>query len=169
MSTPPSHTLVDTAKSLLTQATRLANELEARSICQPGLEVGCSTDLWTTHDGAIEDARAAILKLTQRLEKLVSGPYGFLHDYVSANWEYAALYVLVDRNVLKEIPIQGPPMSITVLAKRCGLDSEKLLRVCRLVACCGILQEPSEGFFTHTVISETLVIDQGFKSFVGFQ
>lgn len=169
MSAPRSETLAATAQDLLTHATRLTKDLELRSMESPSLEVGCNTGLWTTHEGSIEDTRVAILKLTQRLEKLILGPHGFLHEYVSANWEYGALYVLVDNDVFEMIPIKGPPISIEVLAERTGLPSEKLLRICRLVACCGILLEPIEGFFSHTVISETLVTDQGFKSFVGFQ
>ncbi|GAB1317686.1 hypothetical protein MFIFM68171_07896 [Madurella fahalii] len=60
-------------------------------------------------------------------------------------------------------------MPIVQLAKQSGLPAEKVLRICRLVACAGILKEPEEDTFAHTAISEELVRDPGFRSFIAFQ
>jgi hypothetical protein len=98
----------------------------------------------------------------------VEGPHGFLHEYVSTNWEHGALYALLDFGILERIPLDGA-MSIAQLAEQSHLPSEKLLRVCRLVACAGILRETEGGVFSHTAVSEELVTDAGFRAWTAFQ
>jgi hypothetical protein len=161
--------LVETAEEILARTSQLAKQLSQRSINPPSLAVGASSDLWTTHNGEIEALRSAILALTQRLDKLLEGPHGFLHEYVSTNWECGALYTLLEFDVLEKIPLDGSSVRAARLAEQTGLPTEKLLRICRLVATAGILQETEEGSFAHTAISETLVRDEGFKSFIRFQ
>lgn len=163
-------TLVQTAEKILTRTSELSKQLSQRSIIPPnGLAVGASSGLWNTHDGEIESLRSAILALTLRLDRLLEGPHGYLHEYVSTNWEYGALYTLLEFDVLEKIPLDGSSVPAAELAKQTELPSEKLLRICRLVATAGILEEPEEGFFAHTAISETLVRDEGYKSFIRFQ
>ena len=162
--------LLDTAKDIFAQITELSEQLSQRSIVPPsGLAVGAGSQLWTTHDARIGSLRSSIMGLTQHLDKLLNGPHGFLHDYVSTNWEYGALYTLLEFGVLEKMPLDGSSVHADQLAKQSGLPPEKLLRICRLVATTGILQEIEEGFFAHTVISETLVKDEGYKSFIRFQ
>ncbi|KAL9085531.1 MAG: hypothetical protein Q9165_007576 [Trypethelium subeluteriae] len=169
MSTKHSDDLVHTAEEILTRTSQLAKQLSQRSITPPSLSVGANSDLWTTHDGEIEALRSATLALTQRLDNLLEGPHGVIHEYVSTNWEYGALYTLLEFDILEKIPLDGSPVPAAQLAEQAGLPSEKLLRICRLVATTGILQEPEEGLFAHTAISEILVKDPGFRSWVGFQ
>ncbi|KAF2230553.1 putative O-methyltransferase [Viridothelium virens] len=169
MSTKHSDDLVHTAEEILTRTSQLAKQLSQRSITPPSLAVGANSDLWTTHDGEIEALRSATLALTQRLDNLLEGPHGVIHEYVSTNWEYGALYTLLEFDILDKIPLDGSSVPATRLAEQAGLPWEKLLRICRLVATTGILQEPEEGLFAHTAISEILVKDPGFSSWVGFQ
>ncbi len=162
--------LVETAKDIVTRASELSEQLSQRSIVPPSsLTIGASSELWTTHDAHIGSLRSSILALTQHLDKLLEGPHGFLHEYVSTNWEYGALYTLLEFEVLEMIPLDGSSVYADQLAKQSGLPPEKLLRICRLVATTGILQETEEGFFAHTAISEALVKDEGYKSFIRFQ
>jgi len=171
--------LLDTALSILLQTTNLVNKLSEKSITTPAsLEVGASSGLWTAHDPELESARSAVLGLTQKLDMLLHGPHGFLHEYVSTNWEHGALYTLLEFHILDKIPLpdahvdnSGKSASVTAeqLAVGTGLTTEKLLRVCRLAACVGILKETSEGSFAHTAISEELVRDKGFRAWVEFQ
>ncbi|KAK3303881.1 putative O-methyltransferase [Chaetomium strumarium] len=175
---PPQHgqsQLVRIAEDILSHTKRLVSCLSDRSSAPPtSLEVGAHSELWVSdiHDGGdstIEQHRNALRGLVQQLEKLVEGPHGFLHEYVSTNWEHGALYALLEFGILEQIPLDGA-ISIAQLAERRGhLPSEKLLRVCRLVACAGILKETEEGVFAHTAISEELVRDAGFRSWVAFQ
>ena len=163
--------LVATAESILSRTSDLSQKLSQRSINPPSdLSLGASSDLWNIHDGEIQDLRSSILALTQRLDRLLEGPHGFLHEYISTNWEYGALYTLLEFDVLDQISLEaGSGVPATQLAAATGLPAEKLLRICRLVATAGILQEPREGVFAHTAISETLVRDEGYRSFIRFQ
>ncbi|KAK3368612.1 putative O-methyltransferase [Podospora didyma] len=160
--------LLGVAEGLLEHTQKLVQYLSEHSITPPSLAVGARTDLWTTHGGEIEEQRTAITGLMQHLEKLLHGPHGFLHEYVSGNWEYGALYTLLEYNVLEKIPLDGAVL-VDTLAEQSGLPAEKLLRICRLVACAGILLETEDGVFAHTAISEELVTDVGFRAWVGFQ
>ncbi|KAK3331716.1 putative O-methyltransferase [Cercophora scortea] len=168
MSTKETDPLLPLAEDILKHTQELVKILSAQSISPPSLAVGARTELWTTHDGEIEEKRSQLCVLMQRLDKLVQGPRGFLHEYVSGNWEYGALYTLLEFDVLQKIPLRGTA-SVETLAEQARLPADKLLRICRLVACVGILEEVEEGVFGHTAISEELVNDEGFRSWVGFQ
>ena len=162
--------LVETAEQILARTSELSKQLSQRSIDPPSsLSIGKTSALWTTHDGEVDALRSTILGLTQRLDKLLEGPHGFLHEYVSTNWEYGALYTLLEFDILEKIPLDGSSVNAAQLAEQASLPPEKLLRICRLVATAGILQETEEGSFAHTAISETLVRDEGYKSFIRFQ
>jgi hypothetical protein len=76
---------------------------------------------------------------------------------------------MLEFDVLEKIPLDGSFMRAVELVKQIELSFEKLLRIRRLVATAGILEEPEEGSFAHTVILETLVRDEGYKSFIRFQ
>jgi hypothetical protein len=158
--------LVHIAEDILSHAKKLTACLLDRSAALPSLEVGASSELWTAHD--LQQHCTSLRGLMQQLDKLAEGPHGFLHEYVSTNWEHGALYALLDFGVLEQIPLEGA-IPIARLAEQTGLPSEKLLRICRLTACAGILRETEECVFAHTAISEELVRDNGFKSFIAFQ
>ncbi|KAK3369271.1 putative O-methyltransferase [Lasiosphaeria ovina] len=160
--------LVAVAEGILKHTQELAAYLTEHSIAAPRLEAGARTELWTTHTGPVEASRTALTGLMQHLEKLVHGPHGFLHEYVSGNWEYGALNTLFEFDVLEKIPLAGTA-SADELAEKTSLPAEKLLRICRLVACTGILKETEAGIFAHTAVSEELVSDAGFRAWVGFQ
>jgi hypothetical protein len=86
--------------------------------------------------------RFVILALILRLDRLLEGPRGFFHEYVSTNWEYGALYILLEFDVLEKIPLDGSFVRAVELVKQIKLSFEKLLRICRLVATAGISEEP---------------------------
>jgi hypothetical protein len=162
--------LVSIASQILSNTTQISQRLSQDSINPPSLRIGAISDLWTTHNSEIDALRSTILGLTQHLDKLLEGPHGFLHEYVSPSWEHGALYTILEFDVLRMIPLEdGAYVSVTQLAKQSNLPVEKLLRICRLVATAGILDEKEEGKFSHTAISEILVRDEGFKSWVHFQ
>ena len=156
------------AENILGQVSRLDNHLTQNSISQPCLAVGASTELWSSKSPDIENVRSSILGWTRQLTKLLVGPHEFLHEYVSSNWEHGALYTLLEFNILEKIPLDGK-IHISLLASQANLPEEKLLSILRLISCEGILDEVSEGAFSHTAISEELVRDEKFKAFIGFQ
>ena len=162
--------LVQTAQDILSRTSDLSKQLSQQSIKPPNdLALGARSELWSTHDGEVENLRSSILALTQRLDRLLEGPHGFLHEYISTNWEYGALYTLLEFNIMEKIPLDGSSVSAGDLVADTVLSEEKLLRICRLAATAGILEEKQQGLFSHTAISETLVSDEGYRSFIRFQ
>lgn len=181
MSSATIQTLLRTSAELHEQVTQLANELSAYSradIRQPlhnsNGSLGAAADLsglWESRDGhdPIEKAKANIIGLAQDLERLTLGPQGFIHELVSVNWEHGALYVALEYGVLDAIPKDGSTRSLAEIAALAGLQPHKLLPICRLLACAGIISEAESGYFCHTFISTALAASKGFSSWVGFQ
>lgn len=161
-------TMLELATGIFGQVYRLDEHLKSNSISQPNLDVGASTELWTSQSTDIENARNIILGMTKQLTKLLVGPHEFLHEYISPNWEHGALYTLLEFDVLENIPLDGKA-HVSLLASRSGLLERKLLSLLRLIACEGILDEVDDGVFSHTAISEEIVRDEKFKAFLGFQ
>lgn len=163
-----SATLLPLAEEIFGQTYLLVKHLKEKSIAEPSLAVGASTELWSSHSEEIAAAQTSILGLTKRLTKLLYGPHAFLHEHVSSNWELGALYTVLEFDILEMIPLDGQE-HVSQLATRSGLPEDKLLRIMRLTACEQILDEVVDGVFRHTAISEELVKDQKFKAWVGFQ
>ncbi len=156
------------AEEIFGQTYLLTKHLKGNAIAEPSLAVGDSTELWSSSSQEIATARTSIFGLTKQLTKLLYGPHGFLHEYVSSNWEYGALYTVLEFDILEKIPLDGQ-VHVSELAEQSGLPENKLLRILRLTSCEQILDEVSEGVFRHTAISEELVKDKKFKAFIGFQ
>ena len=163
-----SSALLALAENILGQVSQLDRYLKQNSISQPSLGVGASTELWSSHTTDIESPRTKILGSVKQLSKLLAGPHEFLHEYVSSNWEHGALYTLLEFDILEKIPLDGKA-DVSSLASQSGLPEKKLLSILRLISGEGILDEISEGAFSHTAISEELVTDEKFKAFIGFQ
>jgi hypothetical protein len=163
-----STSLLVLAEEILVETSLLVKHLKENNISEPSLAIGAPTEFWSSHALVIEKAQTNIFGLTKQLTKLLRGPHGFLHEYVSTNWEYGALYTLLEFDILEMIPI-GEKLHVSLLAKQSGLQERKLLNILRLVTCEDILEEISEGTFGHTAISEELVRNQKYKSFIGFQ
>lgn len=174
-------TLLKTSAELHEQVARLANDLSIYSeasidqvLTQDTGSQDATADLlglWKTRNGSdpIEKAKINIIGLAQQLEKLTLGPQGFIHELVSMNWEHGALYVALELGVLEAIPEDGGTRSFAEIAARTSLQANKLLPICRLLSCSGILKEEEDGKFSHTFISAALVSNKGFSSWVGFQ
>jgi len=166
--TPDSDSMLALAAKIHDEVYHLNGHLGKGSISQPRLAVGAATELWSSHSSDIGSSRGAILSWTKQLTKLLVGPHEFWHEYVSSNWEHGALYTLLEFEIFEKIPLDDNA-SVSLLASQSGLPQGKLLAILRLIACEGILDEVSECVFGHTAISETLVKDEKFKAWVGFQ
>lgn len=181
MSSVTIQTLLRTSAELHEQVTKLANELSVHSrvenrqpLHNSNGSLGPAADLcslWEARDGhdPIEKAKANITGLAQDLERLTLGPQGFIHELVSVNWEHGALYVALEHGVLDAIPKDGRTRSLAEIAALTGLQPHKLLPICRLLACSGVISEAESGNFGHTFISTALTENKGFSSWVGFQ
>lgn len=163
-----STSLLALAGEVFGQTYQLNKYLKQNSISEPSLTVGAKTELWTSHAPELEEMRNSIFGLTKKLNKLLHGPHSFLHEYVSTNWEYGALYTVLEFGILEKIPLNGK-RDVRGLAIQVGIAEAKLLTVLRLVACENILFEVEDMVFCHTAISEELATNQNFRSFIGFQ
>lgn len=181
MSAATLQTLLRTSTELHEQVAKLANEFSVHSpasTTHPSYSGNGNQEatadlriLWEARDGddPIEKAKANIIGLAQNLERLTLGPQGFIHELVSVNWEHGALYVALEHGVLDAIPKDGSTQSLAEIAALTGLQPQKLLPICRLLACSGIIFEAEPGNFGHTIISTALTMNKGFSSWVGFQ
>lgn len=160
--------LLSLASEIFGQTYLLSQHMKRNSVAEPTLAVSSSTDLWTSSSTEINQARDNVLELTEQLRRLLYGPHGYMHEYVSSNWEYGALYTVLQFDVLENIPLDGEA-HISQLVEKSGLPTDKLLNILRLTACKRIVEEVSNGTFRHTAISKELVKDSGFKAFIAFQ
>jgi hypothetical protein len=156
------------AQEIFGETYLLSQWLKVNSIAEPCLAVGASTELWTSKSKEIEQAKSNIVGLANRLTKLVHGPHDFLHEFISPNWDLGALYTVLEFNILDKIPLLSA-VHVSSLAAQSGIPENKLLRILRLVSCEDILEEVTIGTFRHTAISEELVKDKKFGSFISFQ
>lgn len=176
-------TLLSTSTELHEQVTQLCNKLYflSRDTTPQRLDnaklngrQGPAAEfhsLWEPRDGhdPMEKAKAKIVGLAQKLQSLTLGPQGFIHELVSINWEHGALYAALEHGVLDAIPMDGSTQSLQEIAMLTGLQPSKLLPLCRLLACSGIITEVEAGSFGHTFVSTALSANKGFRSWVGFQ
>lgn len=181
MSANTIQTLLSTSTELHEQVKQLCNEISTRSQAitsqPPNNENGRQGaaaelhSLWQARDGhdPLEKAKAQIMGLAQKLESLTLGPQGFIHELVSVNWEHGALYVALEYGVLDVMPRDGATRNLQEIAALTGLQPNKLLPICRLLACSGIISEDEPENFGHTFISIALTANKGFSSWVGFQ
>lgn len=160
--------LLDLALSIQQQATELVVRLQDSDISQPSLEVGATSQLWTDRTEPISRLRTRIIDDARDLEKLLLGPSGFLHEFISSNWDLGALYTILEFDILSMIPLDGTA-AVSEMAQKSNIPQDKLLRILRLSTCEGILHEYSEETFKHTAISEALLKDDKFRAFIGFQ
>jgi hypothetical protein len=160
--------LLRLATELQRQTESLVQSLREQEIAEPSLEKGAETQLWGPTSPEIGKAKGRIIGLSKDLSKLLLGPRGFLHEFVSPNWDMGALYTVLEFDILEKIPLDGKA-TLSALAEKSGIPEDKLQRILRLVVCEQVLEEPSEGVFKHTAISESLVADNMFKSFIQFQ
>ncbi|KAM5347982.1 hypothetical protein ACJ41O_007806 [Fusarium nematophilum] len=131
---------------------------------------GPEFQLWNhpSQGSAIEQSQSKLLGLVQKLNRTLRGPQDFLHELVASNWDKGALYCLLERKVLDQIPLDGEA-TLSALASKTEIPSEKLLPMLRLAACEQVVQEPFENVFRHGPISRELVTDPGLRAFIGFQ
>lgn len=163
-----SDALLSIAADLLGECHQLAKRLRARSIAEPSLAAGATTEFWSSSATDIAAPRTKALGLIETLARLIQGPHEFLHEYVSSNWEHGALYTVLQFDVLEKITENGHA-HVSALAEQSGIPENKLLRILRLLSCKQIVNELDDGVFCHTAISKDLISDDKFKAWVEFQ
>ncbi|KAL8653256.1 MAG: hypothetical protein Q9210_002210 [Variospora velana] len=157
------------AADILHECSVMDRECQAKNTAPPTLEAGTSTAFWSESSTEITAARTKALGLLDKLGAVLRGPHEFLHEYVASGWDQAALYALLQSRTLEHIASSGGLASLGSLSAKSGIPSDKLVRILALLRCKNIVQEPEDGVFSLTTISEKLVDDGDFRAWVEFQ
>ncbi|KAL8901489.1 MAG: hypothetical protein Q9207_005171 [Kuettlingeria erythrocarpa] len=157
------------ATDILHECSLMDKERRAKNIAPPTLEAGTSTAFWSGASTEITVARTKALGLLDELSALLRGPHEFLHEFVASNWDHAALYAFLQSQSLEHIASFGGVASLSNLSDKSGIPSDKLVRILALLRCKNIVQEPEDGVFALTAISEELINDGDFRAWVEFQ
>jgi hypothetical protein len=157
------------AADILRECYRMENECLTKNIVPPTLEAGANTGFWSGSSSEIGAARFKALGLLYELSTLLQGPHDFLHEFVAPNWDHGALYVFLQSQTLEHMAASEGKASLSELSRLSGIPGDKLARVLALLRCNNIIDEPENGVFTLTAISEELVHDADFRAWVEFQ
>jgi hypothetical protein len=167
MNIPAESNLLSIAENIKHQTAALIQQLKSNSFTEPSLDAGCTTELWTTDRLELIASKNSIVALNKELIRLIGGPKSVLWD-VGIHYDFAALDVILEFDVLENLPIDGE-VHVSQLAEQSGLDEDKLLRLLRLLSCEQVVEEVSIAVFRHTAISMFLVKDKAMKALVGMQ
>lgn len=157
------------AADILHECSFMDKVCQAKSIPPPTLESGTSTAFWSAASTEITLARTKALGLLDELSTILRGPHEFLHEFVASNWDHAALYAFLQSQSLEHIASSGGVALLSNLSEKSGIPGDKLVRILGLLRCKNIVQEPEDGVFALTAISEELIKDGDFRAWVEFQ
>ncbi|KAL3470935.1 histidine phosphatase superfamily [Aspergillus californicus] len=101
-------------------------------------------------------ARQCLLAAIAKLQAQVTTPADFLHQLAIHNQLLACLQWLGEFQVLAYIPLNSS-VPIKDLADLTGIPETHLLRVLRMTATAGFLQEPQTGHVAHSALSAPFV------------
>ena len=109
------------------------------------------------------DLIAALNDATQKLLQLVNGPKRTLTNMTLSHYDLAAYQVALEFGFFDAIPPHPPEttVSLSELAAHVGLDEDRTARVMRMLVSQYIFEERTEGFFSHSPVSELIASDEG--------
>jgi len=114
-------------------------------------------------------ARQEALGILSRLTAELQGPHEYLHELVSSNWDHGAFYAALQSKALDHIGAGGGRISLEDLSARCNAPADKLVRILGLLRCRYLVDEPARGIYSLTAVSEHLITNADFRSWVEFQ
>lgn len=112
-------------------------------------------------------ARQSVLTTTSRLQTLLSSPADFLYHLTVQNQLLACLQWLGEFQVLACIPLSGS-VPIKDVADLAGVPEAHVLRIVRMTATAGFLQEPQPGQVAHSALSAPFVTKPSYLDAVMF-
>ncbi|KAM3067370.1 hypothetical protein ACMFMF_009861 [Clarireedia jacksonii] len=157
------------AADILHECSLMERQCQTQSIAPPSLNAGTSTAFWSEESLDLAAARSKTLGMLSRLTTLLQGPHDFLHEVVAPNWDHGALYAFLQSKQLEHIASSGGRASLSSLSERSEIPKDKLIRILELLRCRDIIHEPEDGIFSLTAVSEDLLHDEDFRSWVEFQ
>jgi hypothetical protein len=157
------------ASLVLRECSAMQVECEEHGIPPPSMLAGTSTAFWSDDTPNLFASRSKALGLLEKLVTLLQGPHDFLHEFVAPNWDHGALYAFLQSSALEHMAGSNGRASLSSLSNVSGIPEDKLERILALLRCRNIVDEPEEGIFTLTAVSEELVKDEDFRAWVEFQ
>jgi hypothetical protein len=157
------------ASLILRECSAMQIECEEHRIPPPSMLAGTSTVFWSDDTPKLTASRSKALGLLEKLVTLLQGPHDFLHDFVAPNWDHGALYAFLQTSALEHMAASDGRASLSSLSNVSGIPKDKLVRILALLRCRNIVDEPEEGIFALTAVSEELVRDEDFRAWVEFQ
>ncbi|PVH92623.1 S-adenosyl-L-methionine-dependent methyltransferase [Periconia macrospinosa] len=161
--------ITDLASLILRECSAIQSVCEEHKIPPPSMLAGTSTAFWSDDAPKLISSRSKALGLLEKLVTLLQGPHDFLHEFVAPNWDHGALYAFLQSSALEHMASSDGSASLFNLSNASGIPEDKLKRILALLRCRNIVDEPEEGIFTLTAVSEELVRDEDFRAWVEFQ
>lgn len=161
--------LLELTKQLQDESAKLVSLIESSDIQEPSLKPSCTTTLWQEPLSKLEKSRNRVVLLSRLIAQVADGPQRYLWECVGGvHYTNAALAVLLDFNILKQIPLDGSATT-PELAQKSGLAEDKVLRLLRVIACDHIVFEIEEKTFAHSAISARLIRDEALRALMQVQ
>ncbi|KAL8710084.1 MAG: hypothetical protein Q9225_007362 [Loekoesia sp. 1 TL-2023] len=163
MSTSSQSKIVQLAKQILENTSRLDEYLQQKNLPSPSFDEDGPVDFGIESE-EIEKAREVALDSSLELYNLLLGPALCLRPVLNG----VSLQAIYKYNIASKVPLHGE-ISFRELADQCGLDEVNLCRMLRFaMAYHHVFQEPRRGFVAHSAASRKLAEDPLAKAGLGY-
>ena len=159
-----SHTdLLTLAVDITVYTKHIVDQLHKSGHGQPSYAVESPRELWENPKLGLKDVKSKLTDAANTLLTLVNGPMLFHRNLFGVHYDLAALQIMLEFNVLENIPVKGG-IDLGTLSAKVGIDKDKLGRLLRLLGTQRYVEEPQFEVFQHTVLSEVLLRDELLKA-----
>lgn len=155
--------LLGLAVDIATCTKQIVDQLQKSGYGQPSYAVDSPRELWQNPQLNLKEVKSKLTEAANTLLTLVNGPMIFHRNLFGTHYDLAALQVMLEFNVLENIPVKGG-IDLSSLSAKVGIDKDKLGRLLRLLATQRYVEEPQHEVFQHTVLSEVLLRDELLKA-----
>ena len=155
--------LLGLAVDITIYTKQIVDQLHKFNYGQPSYAVDSPRELWENPQLGLKEVKSKITDAANTLLTLVNGPMIFHRNLFGIHYDLAALQVLLEFNVLENIPLKGS-IDLGTLTTKVGIDKDKLGRLLRLLGTQRYVEEPQFEVFQHTVLSEVLLRDELLKA-----
>ncbi|KAL9109921.1 MAG: hypothetical protein Q9227_005444 [Pyrenula ochraceoflavens] len=138
------------------QSKGIAEYLQANRYAAPTFAAGSSEPPATKEYLAL---RSNLKSSLEDLLRLVDGPTRHIREFFLLGYDLAAFQVALDFDFFNLVPVNGE-ISLEELAKKAGLDLDRVSRIVRMMAVHRYFQEVRPGYVSHTAGSYALREDE---------
>ncbi|MCJ1373108.1 hypothetical protein MMC20_004335 [Loxospora ochrophaea] len=160
--------LLGLAVDVAAYTKQITEKLQKAGFQEPNYTTDSPRELWDSPELGLKDVKSKLVEAASSLLTLVNGPMVFHRNWFGGHYDLAALQVLLEFNVLENIPTRGT-IDLATLAANVKIDKDKLGRILRLLGTQRYIDEPELDVFQHTMLSEILLRDELLKAQGGLQ